>query len=106
MKERIGFIESKIRFLIYRLEVVENMIIQPYPKTFENLNSKYPFSSCIYIGLKYIKHIEGTHHLLIKKKGKCEVDLSPCVFDFESIVKDWNSKTEGMILPIIRPIKR
>jgi hypothetical protein len=46
--------------------------------------------------LKYLKQAEG----------KCEVDLTPCVNDFENIIKDWLGKTDGMILPIIKPIKR
>jgi poly(A) polymerase len=72
-----GYIESKLRFLIYRLESIENMIVHPYPDNFTHPNPKSPFSCVTYLGLKYQK----------TKSGPSEIDLTGSVQEFEAQVR-------------------
>jgi poly(A) polymerase len=95
-----GLVESKLRFLIQKLEVtpyVQNA--QPFPKMFENPQSPYqgqgfPFCSSFFMGLIFD---------LPKDKGAAggaaggkSVDLTPAVGDFTFTVKEWQGRTNGM----------
>lgn len=90
-----GLVESRLRFLIQKLEVtpyVQNA--QPFPKTFENPQSPYPgfpFCSSFFMGLIFD---------LPKDKGAAaggkSVDLTPAVGDFTFTVKEWQGRTSGM----------
>ena len=87
-----GYIESKLRFLIYRLESIENMIVHPFPHTFTHPNPKSPFSSVTYLGLKYLK----------TKQGPNEVDLTGSVQEFEAQVKiKFSKKKKNLSLTFI-----
>lgn len=95
----LGYVESRFRFLIYRLEQIENMVVHPWPYSFKAATAENPYCSTFYIGLKYEKRA-GTNN------DSKEVDLTPAVTDFEYHIRDWPQITPGMRKPTIRPMRR
>ncbi|KAG2377610.1 hypothetical protein C9374_009126 [Naegleria lovaniensis] len=92
-----GFIQSKIRFFIQKLETVPSLTIHVYPDYFHNhqpANNLY--SSHFFIGMEYKK----------PKPGEAVVDLSPQLQEFERMLLDWPDKNDSMEKPVIKPIKR
>eukprot|EP00761_Pharyngomonas_kirbyi_P006866 gb/GECH01006875.1/.p1 GENE.gb/GECH01006875.1/~~gb/GECH01006875.1/.p1 ORF type:complete len:577 (+),score=122.15 gb/GECH01006875.1/:1-1731(+) len=90
-----GFVESRLRMLIHRLEFVENLIIHPFPDTFKSVEDGV-HTTRFYIGLKYQK---------TTKKAPNQVDVTPAV---EFFVKQTCKleKTEDMHDPVVLPIKK
>jgi len=98
-----GWVESRLRFLILRLENTLNMsFAHPYPQLFTNndpipppdlpvnngpTHAKYCFSA--FLGLSFSD---------IAKKGT--VDLTPAVNEFQYQIDDWPRREPGMYLYI------
>lgn len=92
-----GFIQSKIRFFIQKLETVPSLTVHIYPDYFHNHQpANNLFSSHFLIGLEYKK----------PKPGEAVVDLSPQLQEFEKMLLEWPDKKDTMEKPIIKPIKR
>lgn len=91
----IGFIQSKVRFLIPKLEAVPGLTIHIYPDYFHN-NQGGAFSSYFYIGLEYKQTKPGEGSV---------VNLASCIAEFEELLT-WPDKNENMEKPKIQPIKR
>ncbi|KAL9648156.1 hypothetical protein ABK040_012689 [Willaertia magna] len=93
----VGFIESKIRFLIQKLEIVPNLNIHIFPGEFGGPKSDSNFSSSFFIGIDYKKQKTGE---------PAEVDLSLALIDFDMQISGFSDKKDTMNKPNIKVIKR
>lgn len=85
----VGFVESRIRFIILKLENTFGVkYVHPHPDSLKFDDENWPFCSAFFLGLRFdIK--------LTKERG-AKVDLTPAVIDFRKAINEWPSKTEGM----------
>ena len=83
--------------LIYKLELIPALSAHPFPKSFPNESSPYPYSSYYLVGLAIDRKNEDPQN---KKK----YDFSGYVVEFTNSFSVWDQKTEGMEL-LIKQIK-
>ena len=96
----VGFIESKLRFILPKLESIPNCNLHIFPGYFDNHttgeNGTF-YSSNFFIGMEYKKSN--------KSDNPVTVDLTTYVQEFEQML-EWPEKKDTMQPPIFRPIKR
>jgi poly(A) polymerase len=111
----VGFIESRLRFFLHKLETIENILIHPYPASFDKPKELLPqgtFANVFYIGLEYSKGANTASAMPTTtveqnpSNGKSEVDLTSAVADFESQINEWLGRKPTMLRPVVHPIKR
>jgi poly(A) polymerase len=106
----VGFVESRMRFFLYKLETIENMNIHPYPQFFDKPTEpgSNVYTSTFYIGLHYQKttatNSPAEQQPTTTSHG--EVDLTAAVQDFDLHINDWLGRKDTMFKPVIKPIKR
>jgi len=85
----VGFVESRIRFIILKLENTLGVkYVHPHPETIKFNDEKFPFASAFFLGLRF--DVKRT------KANGAKVDLTPAVIDFRRNINDWRDKSQGM----------
>ncbi|OII77513.1 poly polymerase protein [Cryptosporidium andersoni] len=86
-----GWIESKIRFLVRKLETFKGLQVRPWPKVIQesdNQKDGFQFAQCMYIGL-VLCTTSGTNNG--KTTGTTPVvDLRGAILDFVGFIMNWN----------------
>jgi len=85
----VGFVESRIRFIILKLENTFGVkYVHPHPDTIKFEEENWPFVSAFFLGLRF--------DVKLTKEHGAKVDLTPAVIDFRKAINEWRDKTEGM----------
>lgn len=84
---RVGWVESKLRVLIRKLEVTPLLKwAHPWPNNVDIPNPKWKFSTSFFMGLTFDVPSDGT--------GPRNVDLTPAVVEFTSYIREWSTRKE------------
>jgi len=85
----VGFVESRIRFIILKLENTFGVkYVHPHPDTIKYQEENWPFVSAFFLGLRI--DVKAT------KEHGAKVDVTPAVIDFRKAINEWRDKTDGM----------
>eukprot|EP01053_Blabericola_migrator_P000217 Blabericola_migrator_1__216@NODE_1057_length_5570_cov_23_138288_g727_i0_p4_GENE_NODE_1057_length_5570_cov_23_138288_g727_i0NODE_1057_length_5570_cov_23_138288_g727_i0_p4_ORF_typecomplete_len303_score49_12PAP_RNAbind/PF04926_15/4e23PAP_central/PF04928_17/2e21_NODE_1057_length_5570_cov_23_138288_g727_i032504158 len=92
----LGWIESKLRFLIKQLESMEVVKIRPWPKRYDYKDPEWEFASSLFISLDFsskdpAKGANGTNgtngHF-----GPRLIDFRQCIAEFMNMVNSWGER--------------
>eukprot|EP00127_Corallochytrium_limacisporum_P001647 Clim_evm5s74 gene=Clim_evmTU5s74 len=91
-----GFVESKLRHLILRLDMVPQLLIaHPYISSFDQHNeAESTWQTSFFVGLKAASAEQVAQPLAEGKKP--EVDLTSVAQEFVTLLEGWETKTEDM----------
>ena len=84
-----GWIESRIVNLVATLEQNRDLKITPLITLFKSSQNNYPFSVVYFIGLR-----------LIEKARPLKISIVDTIHNFDSMMNNWASETDGMNLAI------
>jgi poly(A) polymerase len=89
----VGFVESRIRFIILKLENTFGVkYVHPRPDTIKFQEENWRFVSAFFLGLRF--------DVKLTKEHGANVDLTPAVIDFRKAINEWRDKTEGMEISV------
>jgi len=90
MQKWVGWVESKLRQLVQKLEGFTHVIVTPWPYHIHNPTPENPFCDLFFMGLDFQE--------IPKSEGKRSIDLSPAVSHFKWLVCDTygGGKKDGM----------
>jgi len=89
----VGFVESRIRFIILKLENTFGVkYVHPHPDTIKFTEENWPFASAFFLGLRF--------DIKLTKAHGAKVDLTPAVVDFSKTINKWTEKTNGMEISV------
>jgi hypothetical protein len=71
--------------LVYKLELIQQLIIHPFPEHFQNKTSNFPYSTFLVLGLGKETGKENSQHL--KSKFQQQSDFIASVQDFIKVIK-------------------
>jgi len=104
-----GWLDSMLMVLIYKLELIQQLILHPYIAKFHNEKSNFPFSCFYFIGLTKDTSKENITKVEEKSskqptKTQQQSDFTSAIQNFIQIFDTWEGKTIGMDL-LIKQIK-
>lgn len=82
----LGWVESKVRFLVKALESMDLAEIRPWPKHFEHETAEWAYSSSIFVALD-VSAPPNTHTARPRY-----VDLRRIVGDFMALINTWSER--------------
>uniref|UniRef100_A0A6B2KYP3 polynucleotide adenylyltransferase n=1 Tax=Arcella intermedia TaxID=1963864 RepID=A0A6B2KYP3_9EUKA len=89
----VGFVESKVRLLILKLEKTPFVeCVHPHPEGITYTHLQFPHASAFFLGVQLGSSTARTNGT--------KVDLTPAVIDFLKQVKDWKERTVDMEITV------
>eukprot|EP01071_Lankesteria_metandrocarpae_P003403 Lankesteria_metandrocarpae@DN2934_c0_g1_i1.p1 len=82
-----GWVKSKLRFLLRKLEAVEVLSVRPWPISYDTNDKNLGFTSSLFLGMDFDlgPPVEGY---------RLQIDLRPAFFDFVQVLMLWNERDE------------
>uniref|UniRef100_A0A6B2KX97 polynucleotide adenylyltransferase n=1 Tax=Arcella intermedia TaxID=1963864 RepID=A0A6B2KX97_9EUKA len=89
----VGFVESRVRLLILKLEKTPFVeYVHPHPEGINYTHEKFPNASAFFLGLRL--------SVGNSKTNGAKVDLTPAVIDFCRAINEWKEKTKDMEISV------
>ncbi|KAK6588252.1 pap1p poly A polymerase (eukaryotic type) [Cryptosporidium xiaoi] len=89
----VGWIESKLRFLVRKLETFKGLQVRPWPKAIQEpdeFKDGYSFGQSMYIGL-ILSNINSTDNNSVSNTDNTHVvDLRSSILDFVGFIMNWS----------------
>ncbi|KAK1938434.1 putative poly(A) polymerase PAP [Babesia divergens] len=83
-----GWIGSRMRYLIKKLEVVPDILVRPWPEFFKYKHDEWDYASCVFFGFK-CKSAEATQPATRGETTTKTFDMRMSIKGFKEIINTW-----------------
>jgi len=84
----MGWVESKLRFLVRKLEGIENLKVRPWPETYHFSDTEWKCGTSMFISLDFDAILKSGEGLTPSRP----IDLRGAAHDFIELINGWNER--------------
>jgi len=87
-RQWMGWVESKLRFLVRKLEATENLVVRPWPEWYNFADSDWEYGTSMFIALDFDSIMKNGDGLSASRP----IDLRSAAHDFVELINGWSER--------------